>query len=52
LEIRLANLVFDPKNRWFFVEVDSPDIREMHKDLVSLVNRYREGFIRNKDVVE
>ncbi|MGD2158182.1 MAG: DUF1045 domain-containing protein [Anaerolineales bacterium] len=48
--VRLKGLAVDPKNRFFYLKVQNGGISKFHADLVASLNKYRDGYIREKDV--
>jgi len=48
--LKFAELHVDTKNRFFSLNVKNTRIRKLHEDMLKILERYREGFIREKDL--
>ncbi|MGD8752120.1 MAG: 2'-5' RNA ligase family protein [Anaerolineales bacterium] len=48
--VRLQGIAANPKSRFLYLKVQSGGISKLHADLVALLNKYRDGYIREKDV--
>ena len=50
LRFNLAGLSFSEKSNLFMIRVSGPEIMKLHTDLIELMEPFRDGCIRQKDV--
>ncbi|HXK52845.1 DUF1045 domain-containing protein [Candidatus Nomurabacteria bacterium] len=48
--LKLSDLKFDNRDNLFYIEVSGKDMQRLHEDITILLNKHREGFIREKDL--
>lgn len=49
--LKIRGLSIDKKNKFFFLETYNKDMLQFHTELTMLLNKHRDGFIREKDAV-
>lgn len=49
--LRISSLELDIQKRFFYLNIHNPELRSLHIDLINLLSKYREGFIREKDAL-
>ena len=49
ISLKLHKLHFDENNKFFSIPVSGYEVKKMHEDLVNIFNKYRDGYIREKD---
>lgn len=50
-KVRIANLEFEEKDKFFFVDIQGDKIRKHHENITTMLNKYRNDFLREKDLV-
>ncbi len=48
--LTLSDLKFDDKNNLFSISVSGDDIKRLHTEITTLLNEFRDGAIREKDL--
>lgn len=46
----LGELQFEAKRKFYSIPVIGEEIMDLHRDLISLFNKYRDGHVREKDI--
>lgn len=49
IHITLGTLDYDQRSQFFFVPVTGIELHAWHRELTSILNEYRDGFVRSKD---
>ena len=47
--IKISNLMYEEKDKFFYVSLDGEMIKEHHKNITNMLNKYRDNYIREKD---
>ncbi|MGD8744472.1 MAG: 2'-5' RNA ligase family protein [Candidatus Woesebacteria bacterium] len=47
---KIGKLEFDERKNFFYLPIKSKKVMRIHKDMLELLNKYREGYIREKDL--
>ena len=51
ISFELAPLNYEPQKQFFSLPIVGSEIKKIHEDLVNLFNKYRDGYIREKDLL-
>lgn len=49
-EVTLSEVKYNAKNKFYYIELSGDTLRKLHIDLTNLANKYRDNYIRTKDL--
>lgn len=48
-EVHISDLIYEPRSKFFYISLLGEKIFEHHENITNLLNKYRDGYIREKD---
>lgn len=48
--VHISDLMFEERGKFFYISLDGDLVKKIHEDITTLLNKYRDGYVREKDL--